>query len=110
MIYTRKQAHDYMWEQNDLNPNIRWGPHATIRNLITKLIDSIYTSTDQQICPNCAHDYCGCSVQDSILQVDPEATFDTFGCNSFEAASKLTNPTNFDEAIPKSYDNPFKDL
>ena len=37
----------------------------------------------KQVCDNCKFDYCGCSVQDSILRVDPEATFTTFGCNSF---------------------------
>ena len=29
-------------------------------------------------------DYCGCSIQDSILQVDPTATFDIFSCNNFK--------------------------
>ena len=37
----------------------------------------------KQICDNCKFDYCGCSVQDSILRADTEATFTTFGCNSF---------------------------
>lgn len=37
----------------------------------------------KQVCDNCLFDYCGCSVQDSILRADPEATFTTFGCNSF---------------------------
>lgn len=48
-------------------------------------VDRIYDTFEQQICDNCRHDYCGCSVQDSILQIDPEATFTTFGCNSFES-------------------------
>lgn len=43
----------------------------------------IYTTFKHRICDNCYYDGYGCSVQDSILQVDPEATFDTFGCNSF---------------------------
>ena len=46
-------------------------------------VDRIYDEFEQQICANCIHDYCGCFVQDSILQVDPDATFDTFGCNYF---------------------------
>ena len=45
----------------------------------------IHDSFEQQICDNCRYDYCGCSVQDLILQVDPEATFTTFGCNRFES-------------------------
>lgn len=35
-------------------------------------------------CNLCSFDYCGCSIQDSILQVDPTATFDTFGCSNFK--------------------------
>lgn len=49
-----------------------------------RLFGKVFDSFEQQICGNCKHDYCGCSVQDSILQIDPEATFTTFGCNSFE--------------------------
>lgn len=48
-------------------------------------VDRIYDDFTEQICSNCKHDGCGCSVQDSILQIDPEATFTTFGCNSFES-------------------------
>ena len=51
---------------------------------VESVIDSIYDSFEQRLCNNCTFDYCGCSVQDSILQVDLNATFDTFGCNSFE--------------------------
>ena len=53
-----------------------------------ELIDAIYDSFEQQLCNNCIFDYCGCSVQDSILQIEPTATFDTFGCNSFESKEK----------------------
>ena len=52
-----------------------------------KLLDAslheINQALSKQVCDNCKHDYCGCSVQDSILRADPEATFATFGCNSF---------------------------
>ena len=48
-------------------------------------VDRIYDTFEQQTCVNCKHDGYGCSVQDSILQVNPEATFTTFGCNSFES-------------------------
>jgi hypothetical protein len=48
-------------------------------------VDRIYDDFTEQICSNCKHDGYGCSVQDSILQVDPEATFTAFGCNSFES-------------------------
>lgn len=51
---------------------------------VESIIDSIYNSFEQRLCDNCTFDYCGCSVQDSILQVNPNATFTTFGCNSFE--------------------------
>lgn len=49
------------------------------------LVDRIYDSFEQQLCGNCKHDGYGCSVQDSILRADPDATFTTFGCNSFES-------------------------
>ena len=55
---------------------------------VESVIDSIYDSFEQRLCNNCTFDYCGCSVQDSILQIDPNATFDTFGCNSFESKEK----------------------
>ena len=48
-------------------------------------VDCIYDTFEQQTCVNCKQDGYGCSVQDSILQVNPEATFTTFGCNSFES-------------------------
>ena len=51
------------------------------------MIDTII-AMKSQFCDSCTFDYCGCSVQDSILQVDPNATFDTFGCNSFELSEK----------------------
>lgn len=102
MIYTRKQAHEDI--------RVSGKTHGFHIFDIDKLIDRVFDRLDKQICSNCVHDHCGCSVQDSILQVDSEATFYTFGCNSFEAASKRNNPTNFDEAVPKAYDNPFKDL
>ena len=49
--------------------------------ILCQTIEAIKTV---QLCDSCKFDYCGCSIQDSILQVDPEATFETFGCNSFE--------------------------
>lgn len=55
-----------------------------------KFINAIYDSFEQRLCDNCNFDYCGCSIQDSILQVDPEATFTTFGCNSFEPKYRRT--------------------
>lgn len=55
-----------------------------------KFIDAIYDSFEQRLCDNCSFDYCGCSIQDSILQIEPEATFTTFGCNSFEPKYRRT--------------------
>ena len=48
------------------------------------MINTILAIKQFEICNNCKFNFCGCSVQDSILQVDPEATFKTFGCHSFE--------------------------
>ena len=47
------------------------------------MVDTIL-ALQSRVCNNCQFDYCGCSIQDSILQVDPTATFDTFGCNNFK--------------------------
>ena len=47
------------------------------------MVDTIL-AMQSRVCNNCRFDYCGCSVQDSILQVDPSATFDTFCCNKFQ--------------------------
>ena len=54
------------------------------------ILDLIYDSFEQRLCDNCNFDYCGCSIQDSILQIEPEATFTTFGCNSFEPKYRRT--------------------
>ena len=51
---------------------------------VAYLIDAVYDSFEQRICNNCYFNYCGCSIQDSILICDAWATFDTFGCNKFE--------------------------
>ena len=51
--------------------------------LVDLALSEINQALSKQVCDNCKFDYCGCSVQDSILRVDPEATFTTFGCNSF---------------------------
>jgi len=56
---------------------------ATYREQVIA-VDTFELLKKHQICDNCRHDYCGCSVQDSILQIDPKANFTTFGCNSFE--------------------------
>jgi hypothetical protein len=36
-------------------------------------------------CDNCRYDYCGCSIQDSILKIEPDANFDNFSCNKWES-------------------------
>lgn len=63
-----------------------YSPDSFVANIdqVAYLIDAVYDSFEQCACNNCTFDYCGCSVQDSILRCDPNATFDTFGCNSFE--------------------------
>jgi hypothetical protein len=50
----------------------------------TIAIDTFKAIKEKQLCDSCRYDYCGCSVQDSILQIDPKANFKTFGCNSFK--------------------------
>ena len=40
---------------------------------------------ENRSCENCKYDWCGCSVQDSILIVDNDAKFDLFCCNKWEA-------------------------
>ena len=51
--------------------------------LVDLVVLEINQALSKRVCDNCKFDYCGCSVQDSILRADPEATFTTFGCNSF---------------------------
>ena len=54
------------------------------------MVDTIL-AMKSQFCNACTFDHCGCSVQDSILQVDPNATFDTFGCVNFESSKNILN-------------------
>ena len=49
------------------------------------LIDRIYNEFESRSCNGCKHDWCGCSVQDSILRIDSEVRFDSFCCNKWEA-------------------------
>ena len=54
-------------------------------NLCLEYINELESRT----CKNCKHDYCGCSVQDSIFFVDtancrPNSNLDNFGCNQWE--------------------------
>lgn len=48
------------------------------------LVAYVRADLKPKLCGTCAFDHCGCSIQDTILQVDPNATFDTFGCIKHE--------------------------
>lgn len=48
----------------------------TIQTVVSNLIKE----QKPKFCTTCIFDYCGCSVQDSILRCNESADFDTFGC------------------------------
>lgn len=56
------------------------GLHKLMIDLIEELEE-----LENRSCENCKYDWCGCSVQDSILIVDNDAKFDLFCCNKWEA-------------------------
>ena len=78
MDYMRYK-HD-LWELELTDPTNEIKPKPPINPC-----SLIFNSSEQQLCENCKYDSYGCSVQDSILQVNPEAIFTTFGCNGFES-------------------------
>lgn len=47
------------------------------------MVDTIL-AMQPKFCGECQFDYCGCSVQDSILKVEPDAKFNKFGCTHFK--------------------------
>lgn len=80
---TRKMAKQLI----RIDSNSEYTQDSIVANIpqVESVIDAIYDSLEQSVCDNCIFDFCGCSIQDSILQIDQEATFNTFGCNSFES-------------------------
>ena len=64
----------------------------SIQDNVNEVIERIFDSIEQciaelekpELCNTCTFDHCGCSIQASILQVEPDATFDTFGCVHYE--------------------------
>ena len=64
------------------------GSSTLYGNKTLHIIDKIFDEHEELIkpksCDDCMFDYCGCSVQDSILRADNTATFETFCCNSFK--------------------------
>jgi len=55
------------------------------------LVSYVRADLKPKLCNTCTHDHCGCSIQDSILQVEPDATFDTFGCMHHELSNVPTD-------------------
>lgn len=56
---------------------------------VLKLLDKINEDLQSRVCKNCRFDYCGCSVQDSIINTaEILPNLDYFGCKSFERKLK----------------------
>ena len=62
-------------------------------NELTEAIDELEKALKPKLCGTCTRDHCGCSIQDSLLQIEPDATFDTFGCVHHEFNALLTEPS-----------------
>ena len=58
--------------------------HGELDEDINEAINELEEVMKPKTCEGCAFDYCGCSVQDSILRADNTATFETFCCNRFK--------------------------
>lgn len=58
--------------------------HGELDEDINEAIAELEELIKPKSCDDCMFDYCGCSVQDSILRADNTATFETFCCNSFK--------------------------
>jgi hypothetical protein len=56
---------------------------------VSALENKIAELEKPKLCNTCTHDHCGCSIQDTLLQITPDATFNTFGCIHHE----LTTPS-----------------
>jgi len=53
------------------------------------IIHLIYDDFESRICMNCKYDFCGCSIQDMIMNFTDkhnleQIDFSDFGCNRFE--------------------------
>jgi len=51
---------------------------------VIAILNSVWDAVEARTCGECKHDYCGCSIQDSLLHFTPSADLDTFGCNKFK--------------------------
>lgn len=60
------------------------GCHRAIYESIKFVEKELEEAMKPKSCDDCMFDYCGCSVQDSILRADNTATFETFCCNRFK--------------------------
>ena len=82
---TREEAKDKMLTESVQYKNgLRTVALRKINNFIDKIFDEHEELIKPKSCDDCMFDYCGCSVQDSILRADNTATFETFCCNSFK--------------------------
>jgi len=55
---TKKEAHNFMWEKEHENPQLRWSNHVSIRALHDDLIDKIYDDFESRTCENCTYKPC----------------------------------------------------
>lgn len=82
----KRYSHDPKWIER-VDTNIK-----TIEGVIAEL-EELEALLKPKLCNTCTRDHCGCSIQDSISQIEPEATFDTFGCVHHEFNALLTEPS-----------------
>jgi len=64
------------------------------------VINEIFDDLESRTCKNCKYNFCGCSIQDMILEfkdkygIEP-LNFDDFGCNRFEKKKKEIKKNEF---------------
>ena len=71
----------------------KYNEKKDIELLIVSLLADIYNDFESGVCKNCKHNFCGCSIQDMILEFKNKygiesSDFDNFGCNKFERKTK----------------------
>jgi len=83
---TREDAHRNIpeWISRKETKEIVNPPWHYGRTELHRDIDIVYDDFESRVCKSCKYDYCGCSVQDSLLHFTPSADLDTFGCNKFK--------------------------
>jgi len=87
---TREEAKNFLFKKiKSYSEKIETNKELVDLIKVDELIDRIYNDFENRVCRNCKYDFCGCAIQDIILNYEDEhglelSNFNDFGCIKFE--------------------------